>query len=172
MQLRGTHPELVGCSSNAQPFGSKPLGLGQVDLDAGSPTMDPPLLGGGHPSSCSFSDQLSLEFSHGGDDMKGEPPSWRRGVDPIMVAQEVDPSGSKLIEGHHEVTNRAGKPIEPPTQDDVMLALVAGRHEAIKLGTPIFGAADPLIDVLGGEDPTSLADQITKGIELEIHPLV
>lgn len=85
-----------------------------------------------------------------------------------MHRYEVHPLRPELVEGHDEMPDRPGEPVESPDGDDIYTAGVDGGHEEVELRTTITGAGDAQVDVLALDRPSSLFGETPKAIELKV----
>lgn len=118
--------------------------------------MDAVLFGFGEAGLDSLGDDVAFELGHGADDGEHCFAQGSRGVDVFPIGDKVDAEGFKFLEGVDEVLRASGKPVEPPNEDRVELALAGFVHEEVELGAGGNGAGDSVIDVFLVEGEAAL----------------
>jgi len=88
--------------------------------------------------------------------MEGEAPGWGRGVDSIRGRNEVDSSGSEVLQSDNKVPNASGEAVEPPDRHHVDLASADLAHHAVEFGSPILGSRVAYIHEFTNDLPSPL----------------
>ena len=106
--------------------------------------------GPGHAGAHPLTDQRALELGEARHHTEHQLALRGRGVDVLLVADEVDAERPELHERVDERLGRAGEAVVAPDQDDVDRALAHGLHEALELRPVVVGARGE-VDELDGD---------------------
>lgn len=127
--------------------------------------------GGGEAGDDAFADDVFFEFGDGADDLEDELTGRGRGVEVVVVRDEVDPQGPELVQGVDEILERTAQAVELPDQESRELFLAGGREHGLKgraLGVP---AGRRLVDELFADGPAGAGDVGAELTELHIDLL-
>ncbi len=112
-----------------------------------------------------FGDKGAFKLGKRGEDAEDERSLWGRGVDVLLVGDEVDAEAPELIEGVDEGLGRAGESVVPPDEDDVHLSFPNVVEEALVVGS-LFGRACGVVNVFVGNVKASTLGILSKLEEL------
>jgi hypothetical protein len=115
----------------------------------------------GKPGLSALADQCALEFGERREQVKGELPVNRAGVDPFGQRPEFDPAFLKSARQRDQVRHRAAEPVETPHDE----LIAAARHFQGQRQTRSrrLGAADPILI-----DPSAAGPGQRVALQIEI----
>jgi hypothetical protein len=127
----------------------------------GATTLAAARAGGGKPGLSALADQCALEFGERREQVKGELPVNRAGVDPFGQRPEFDPAFLKSARQRDQVRHRAAEPVETPHDE----LIAAARHFQGQRQTRSrrLGAADPILI-----DPSAAGPGQRVALQIEI----
>jgi hypothetical protein len=125
----------------------------------------------GQAGAHSLCNQISLELRHRADNVKQQLPAWRRRVDSLRKAHEIDAQGPEFFQAIHQVLERSRETVELPNQHHVKYPLPGILQQVIKRRATTLGSADAMVDVFVGaaEALASVAAQVS---QLQVTVLV
>ncbi len=109
-------------------------------------------------------------WAKGSEDAKYQLSLWGRGVDVLLVGDEVHAERPELVEGVDKGLGRAGEAVVSPDEDDVNLSLAYVVEEELVVGS-IFCGAGRVVHVLAGDVEPSTAGILPKLEELGFRVL-
>jgi hypothetical protein len=107
------------------------------------------------PGSDPFLNERPFKFSHCPDDLEHEPTGRCAEVDVVPETDERNTIGIEIGKSVHQMFQRTAEAINLPDSDQIELAPMGVRHEAIQLRSPLTGTGDTFIDVFGYDLPAS-----------------
>src|SRR5262245_56315473 len=123
----------------------------------------------GEPGEHALADHGALEFGENAHHLEHRLPGRRRGVDTLLMQEEVDALGVKFLQEAEEVHERPAEPIDRPGRNHVDLAPGDRLHDGLKAGA--------LIAALGTRDTRILENarygpSVALGDGFQLAPLV
>jgi hypothetical protein len=104
-------------------------------------------------------DDTPLEFSHSSDDCEYGLPHRRRGVESLLIRDEVNSETPKLFERDDKLFGTPGESVKPPNDHNVESTPPRVNDELIKVRPPFLGTADSVrVDTL--QFPPALPDHL------------
>jgi len=129
------------------------------------------LAGGGQAGDDAFADDVFLELGDGADDLEDELAGRGRGVEAVVVRDEVDPEGPELVQGDDQILERTAEAVEFPDQEDLELYLAGGREHGLEGRAFGVAAGRVLVDELFEDGPAGAGDVLPELVELHIDLL-
>jgi len=85
---------------------------------------------------------------------------------------EIDASEPKLFQRKDEMPNTSCESVKPPAEDHVDTASVDVLHQPVQFGPLVLGPADPDVDVLGNDLPSTLFRELAQSMDLHLGALI